>query len=275
MITREQIRIAQRCLMAALISGLPVAAHTQTAADTARLAAASSYLETGGLKIGMSLKDLGPATRALNPLLKLTNTEKVTVWPYDRNDSGKAAPPNSPQSVQTLQLQTIQGAKPTMMESVVATLALYPNMPVVTRLNRVITYPDGAGPNYAQVVGAIGAKYGPATESQVTADSVSLKILQISWHFDKNGKLLPPGTPVSNRACDWDQASNACKDRSSLMLNVTATGTGILKSLQYDLVGGPLVVAADLATDAYLQSVEDARTRQQTNDSKNRPMPKL
>jgi hypothetical protein len=265
----------QSCLMAVLISGLPVGAYAQTAADTARLAAASSYLETGGLKIGMSLKDLGPATRALNPLLKLTNTEKVTVWPPDRVDSGKAAPPNSPQSIQTLQLQTIQGARPTMIESVVATLALYPNMPVVTRLNRVITYPDGAGPNYAQVIGAIRAKYGPATETQVQADSVSLKILQISWHFDKNDKLLPPGTQVSYRACDWDQAINACKDRSILMLNITATGTGILKSLQYDLVGGPLVVSADLATDAYLQSVEDARTRQQTNDSKNRPMPKL
>jgi hypothetical protein len=36
-----------------------------------------------------------------------------------------------------------------------------------------------------------------------------------------------------------------------------------------------LVISADLATDAYMKSVEDARTRQQTNDSKNRPLPKL
>ncbi|MEZ5513254.1 MAG: hypothetical protein R3F58_05205 [Steroidobacteraceae bacterium] len=273
MITNEQIRMAQRCLLAVLISGLPVAAYTQTAADTARLAAASSYLETGGLRIGMTLKDLGPATRALNPLLKVTNTEMVTVWPYDRNDTTKTAPPNSPQSVQSLQMQTIAAATRTTNESVNATLAAYPNPPVVTRLNRVISYPDGAGPNHAQVLDALRAKYGQATVTNVFSESASGSMMLLYWYFDTDGKLLPPSAPSSLPPCDADM--RMCTGRSMFSLLISASGNGLVKSMDYKIVNGPLVISADLATDAYLQSVEDARTTQQTNDSKNRPLPKL
>lgn len=86
-----------------MLSGLSLAGHAQTPADTARLAAASGYLETGGRKIGMSLQDFETAVRALNPLLKVTNTEQVTVWPMDRADTTKTAPPDAPVSVRTLQ----------------------------------------------------------------------------------------------------------------------------------------------------------------------------
>ena len=273
MITSEQIRIAQCWLMAVVVSGLPVAAHGQTAADTTRLAAASSYLETGGLIIGMSLTDLEPATHALNPLLKVTNTETVTVWPYDRIDTTKTAPPDSPQSVQTLELQTIRGATPTTNESVVATLAVYPNPPVVTRINRVISFPDGAGPNYAQVLDALRAKYGQATDTQVYSDTPSGKMSAHFWYFDKDGKLMPPITPNSLQPCGADM--NMCTERSMFSLMISASGNGLVTSMDYKLANGPLVISADMATEAYLQSVEDARTRQQTNDSKDRPLPKL
>jgi hypothetical protein len=273
MITKKKAGPVHIFLMAAMISGLSIAAHAQTAADTARLAATSSQLETGGLKIGMSLKDLAPATRALNPLLKITNTETVTVWPMDRTDTSKSAPPGSPQSTQTIELQTTSERTPTTQESVVATLALYPNAPVVTRLSRVISYPDGAGPNYAQTLEALRAKYGQPTDTQVLLDSTSGKMSMLFWYFDKTGKLMPPRAPNSLQPCV--EGMVMCKDRSMVQLMISASGNGIVKSMDYKLANGPLVIAAEEATDAYMQSVEDARTRQQTNDSKSRPLPKL
>ena len=242
MITGDQVRIAQRCLLAALLSGLSLAAHAQTAADTARLAAASGYLETGGLKIGMSLKDLAPATRALNPLMKLSNTEKVTVWPPDPADMTKTAPPNSPVSVRTLTLQTIQGRTPGTDESVVVTLAMYPSMPVVTTINRVIHYADGTGPNYGQILDAIGAKYGQATETQVLSDSANLRMRQLRWYFDRNGKLMAPITPYSVPPCGSNMTN--CTDRSMFALNIAASGSGIVKSMTYEMGNGPLALSA-------------------------------
>ena len=250
-----------------------MAAHAQTAADTARLAAASGYLETGGLRLGMSLKDLAPATRALNPLMKLTNTEKVTVWPPDPADTTKTAPPSSPVSVRTLTLQTIQGATRGTNESVVLTLAMYPSMPVVTTINRVIQYADGTGPNYTQVLDAIRAKYGQATDTQVLSDSANLRMQMLRWYFDKNGKLMPPIAPNSSIACTGGMTS--CVDRSMFSLMISASGSGIVKSMAYDLGNGPLSLSAQQATDAYLQAVDDDRTARQNNDSKNRPLPKL
>jgi len=249
------------------------AAHAQTAADTARLAAASGYLETGGIKIGMPLKDLAPATRALNPLMKLTNTEKVTVWPYDPVDTTKTAPPDSPVSVQRLTLQTIQGRTPTTTESLVVSLALYPSMPVVLTINRVIHYPDGTGPNFTQILDAIIAKFGPATETQIMSDSPALRMRMLRWFFDKNGKLLPPGPPHAISQCSGDMAN--CPDRSLISLNISASGPDIVKSMQFDMSNGALTVSARDATDAYMQSVADKRTQQQNDESKNRPPPKL
>jgi hypothetical protein len=273
MITNEQVRIAQRCFLAAVLSGLSLAAHAQTAADTARLAAASGYLETGGLKIGLSLKDLAPASRALNPLMKLSNTEKVTVWPPDPADMTKTAPPNSPVSVRTLTLQTIQGRERGTDESVVVTLAMYPSMPVVTTINRVIHYADGTGPNYTQILDAIRAKYGQATETQVLSDSANLRMSQLRWYFDRNGKLMPPIAPYSFPPCGSNMTN--CQDRSMFSLNISASGSGIVKSMVYDLGNGPLALSAQQATDAYLQAVDDDRTGRQNEDSKTRPLPKL
>ena len=271
--TSEPMRTAKHFLIAAILGGVPVVAHSQSAADTARLAAASSRLETGGLRIGMTLKELGPATRALNPLLKVTNTEMVTVWPPDRNDMTKTAPPGSPQSVQSVQLQTIAGATRTTNESVNATLAVYPNPPVVIRLNRVIFYPDGTGPNHAQVLEALRAKYGQATERKVLSESASGSMTLLYWYFDADGKLLAPSAPSSLAPCDADM--RMCTGRSMFSLMISASGNGLVKSMDYKIVNGPLVISAGLATDAYLQSVEDARSRRQTNDSKNQPLPKL
>jgi hypothetical protein len=273
MIPSEQARIAQRCCLAALLAGLSFAAHAQTAAETARLASATGYLETGGLKIGMSLKDLAPATRALNPLMKLSNTERVTIWPPDATDMTKTAPPDSPVSVRTLTLQTIQGRTPGTDESVVVTLAMYPSMPVVTTINRVVHYADGTGPNYGQILDAIGAKYGQATETQVLSDSASLRMRQLRWYFDRNGKLMPPIAPYSVPPCGSNMTN--CPDRSMFALNISASGSGIVKSMSYEVGNGPLALSAQQATDAYLQSVEHDRTRRQNEDSKGRPLPKL
>jgi hypothetical protein len=273
MVSGEQVRIARRSCLAALLAGLSLAAHAQTAAETARLAAASGYLETGGLKIGMSLKDLAPAARALNPLMKLSNTEKVTVWPPDPADMTKTAPPNSPVSVRTLAMQTIQGATRGTDESFVVTLAMYPSMPVVMTLNRVIHYADGTGPNYAQILDAIRAKYGQATETQVLSDSADLRMSQLRWYFDKNGKLMPPIAPYSVSPCGGNMAN--CPDRSMFALNIAASGSGIVKSMNYEVGNGPLALSAQQATDAYLQAVDDDRITRQNNDSKNRPLPKL
>jgi hypothetical protein len=256
-----------------LLWGLSCAANAQTAADTARLAAASGYLETGGLKIGMSLKDLAPATRALNPLMKLTNTENVTVWPPDPANMTKTAPPDSPVSPRALTLQTTQGATPGINENVVVTLAMYPSMPVVTTLNRSINYPAGTGPNYNQILDAIAAKYGQATETQVLSDSANLRMRQLRWYFDSNGKLMPPIPPYSFSPCGSNMTN--CTDRSMFALNISATGSGIVTSMTYEVGSGPLALSAQQATDAYLQSVNDDRVRRQNEDSKTRPLPKL
>ena len=191
----------------------------------------------------------------------------------DRADTTKTAPPDAPVSVQTLQLQTVRGARPSTNESVVATLALYPNKPVVTLLNRVISYPDGAGPNFGQILDAIRAKFGPATETQVQSDSANLKMQQLTWHFDRNGKALPPVAAYTLKVCAG--SVNQCPDLSAFVLVISASGSGMVTSMTYQLANGPLFISAEQATDAYLQSVEDNRTLQQNNESKNRPLPKL
>ena len=273
MISDEQVRIAPRSCLAALLMGLSLAAHAQTATDTARLAVTSGYLETGGLKIGMSLKDLAPAARALNPLMKLGSTDKVTLWPTDAADYTKTAPPNAPVSVRSLNLQTLQTATRGTNETVNVTLAMYPSMPVVTTINRVIQYADGTGPNYAQILDAIQAKYGEATETQVISDSASLRMRQLRWYFDKDNKPMPKITPYSVPPCA-DIMRN-CHDRSMFALNIAASGSGIVKAMNYELGNGPLAFSAQQATDAYLKSVEDNRTREQDEESKQRPLPKL
>lgn len=260
--------------LAVVIAPLPMAGHAQTPADTARLAAASAFLETGGLKIGMKLADIAPATRTLNPQLKLTNTYSVTVWPPDPLDMTKTAPPGSPVSPQTLSMQTVQGggARQTN-ESLQITLAVYPNAPVLLKLNRAMNFPPEAGPHRDQVLQAIIAKFGPATENNVTSDTPAFGMRLLRWWFDRNGKALPPIAPNTSRSlCP---AAENCKDYSLFSLQVTTGAGGIVTGMVYDIWSGPLIDSAQQATDAYLESVHESRLKQQSEASKDRALPRL
>ncbi len=274
MYSRIRLRAFHHCCLAIALMPLAMAAHAQTAADTERLASASAFLETGGLKIGMKLADIAPATRALNPQLKLTNTYSVTVWPPDPLDMTKTAPPGSPVSPQTLELQTVQGGGARQTNEVLnITLALYPNAPVLMKLNRVMNFPPAAGPHRDQVLQAIIAKFGPATENNVTSDTPAFGMRLLRWWFDRNGKVLPPIAPNTSRSlCP---APENCKDYSLFSLQVTTGAGGIVTAMDYNLWSGPLIDSAQEATDAYLQSVHDNRLKQQNEASKSRALPKL
>lgn len=248
-----------------------------TPETTAALAKAASFVDVGGLKLGMPIAGVEAAIRALNPALKSQPPSIQVVWPYDRNDTTKAAPADAPKSVQavTYQEQGPQGAR----EVVQLMFAVYPNPAVVTSIERQVHYEQGKGPAMDAVVQSLRMKYG--AESAVLSDQKSsvLRLLRLRWLHESANQPLQGNLAVRMRACNSGASSpgdgTSCAALTVIDGAVDADGNGVVTHLSVQTGSYPLTQSATEATDAYLRQVDEERAKRQRDETAKRAVPKL
>lgn len=249
-----------------------------TAETTATLAKAAGFMDVGGLKLGMPLQDVEAAIRALNPALKAQAPNVVVVWPYDENDTTKAAPADAPRSVQTVEYQAPSPRGAT--EVVQLELAVYPNPAVVFSINRSVRYEQGKGPSIEAVAQSLRAKYGAESIVPVAdTNSSVIRSTSMRWIYESGNQALHGNLATRMRTCHGGGVSpgdgTPCESLIVLDASVNADGTGVVTLLSMRAASYPMRRSAGGATDAYLRQVSEERAKKQRDESSKRAVPKL
>jgi hypothetical protein len=243
--------------------------------ETARLAAAVSYLDVAGVKLGGSLAEAQKVLTATNPAFKFT-PQVETPWPL----RGGQPPPNAPKSVRNLHVE-IDGGRSGGSEAFDLSGAEHPNPPVVILISRSIGFPVGGGPSFDNVVAGLRKKYGPESFVDPTvANNNTSRTFMAKWFFDERGQVLPGnlGAQAAKSGCDVGlQPTNTglCGTLTILTAYVGASGAGVVDSMRVSAKSNPLQFSAQETTNAYLQQVEQDLARQQLQESSQRQVPKL
>jgi len=248
-----------------------------TPESTAALATAASFVDVGGLTLGMPIAATAGAVRALNPALKGEPPSVVAVWPIDPNASSRPIPANAPQSVQSV---VYQAAAPWGLgEIVTLRFALHPNAPVVTHIERKVVYEREKGPQIDAVLQGLRTKYGP--ESAVVNDTTSgpSRSVFLRWFFESGEQPLRGNLATRMKTCPGlgGHAGDGTPCLSLIVLEamVAANGNGVVLEFEVRTASNPLITSAADATDTFLRQLSEEQAKQQRDESSKRAVPKL
>jgi hypothetical protein len=248
--------------------------------ETARLAAAASFIDVAGLKLGAPLANVEPLLKSLNPKFQFRPLVDI-IWPLDLANTAAQPPANAPKSVRELAAEVLDGS---YVEAWGIQFAQHPNPAVVITISRKVGYGPGTGPGLDGLVEAVRKKYGP--ESTTDASSMipdsSQRNFVGRWYFDERGQALR-GNLGSQlfRSCQGVGTQIAagnpglCGTLTVLNVNVQATGNGVVHTLMVTATNHPLEYTALETTKAYLQQFDEDRAKQQQKNSSQRQGPVL
>ena len=254
-----------------------VPAAAASAQETARLAAALSYIDVAGVKLGAPLAEAQRVLAATNPKFRFRPLVE-TPWPL----RGGQPPPNAPKSVNSLnaELNTGDGNG---SESFDLSAAVHPNPPVVVKIFRSMNFPGNGGPSFDNLVASLRKKYGPESTANPTANpnpnDNSQRTFMGTWYFNERGQVLSGnlGAQLARTCVVSVQPINTglCGTLTILEAYVGASGAGVVTALRVNAKSNPLEFSAHATTQAYLRQVEEGLARQQLQESSQRQVPKL
>jgi hypothetical protein len=275
------MRVFSKCRSAWTLLGVTLAcswpAWTQTAQDTTALATAAGFLDIAGIKLGMPVQATQAVLKGLNPAFK-GQTNTVVVWPTDANNpSSQQYPADAPKSVNSIEVMALDAQN--NREVVNLTAALHPNPAVVIGIFREVNYSEGSGPALQSIVDAVRQKYGKESAIVAQMDTAAFKQFRARWIFDRSGKLLQGAAaqPYS-KVCAAKPAGindSMCVDLTVMDVMAEAAGNGELRRLVVEGRSNPLANTANATTQAFLRDVVNNRAKAQSNEAKQRAVPKL
>jgi hypothetical protein len=257
---------------------VPVTLHSPQ--ETARLAAAASFMDVAGLKLGAPVAGVESLFKSLNSKFKFRPQVEI-IWPADRAGIEKQPPPTAPKSLRYVAAEVQDGS---YTEAWGVQFAEHPNPAVVVTIKRTISYAQGTGPALDGLLEAVRKKYGPesATNASLMIPNSSQRAFVGRWYFDERGQALRGN--VGNQLYGSCQGvgmqipqgnPGLCGTLTILNVNAQATGNGVVHTLMVDVTNHPLEYGAQETTKAYLRQVEEERAAQQQKGASQRPAPKL
>jgi hypothetical protein len=215
--------------------------ETGTPAATAALAAKAGFLEVGGIKLGMPMKD---AMAALQKSMMGTPKVLTTAIVPDFTDAADA--PKGNEQV-TATAADAKGNK----EKIEFIWAQPPNAPVVRWIKRKVDYSPGSGPNFDTMLAGLRKMYGPESVVLAMASGERVNTILTRWMYDPSGQQVKGDAATK----EWDCTENAggtplCRNLTILEIYLQADGVKVTYGLTEELESYPLSRSAREATEA-------------------------
>jgi len=257
-----------------------------------KLAAASGFLDIGGIKLGMTPEEAVAAVKAFNPKLKVGVV------------NARMEPPDAPGTFVQVPQIILGHTAPSSdgsAERIGIEFAIPPSPPVVIKIVREVTFPNGQPVVASTLINGLRKKYGQEVPAPM-----------LTWVFDTAGKPitrpltgaagacvptagtdngvdgLPSGEPghdlaieislTTTRPDGADQRTAACSSFSFATANPLGEATPPNMQITRFMVtvqSGALLYGSRKANHDWLQAKADAKSRQQEDAAKARTAPKF
>jgi hypothetical protein len=254
-----------------------------TPAITAKIAAATGYVDIVGIKLGMPAQQALDLMKADNPAFN-TRMDKRDIDMQYATTRVRSPVPKKQQWVFAIQSATSPDAAGGA-ESIEADLTLPPTTQVVDYLSRAVTFPKNATPTVDNIIAGLKQKYGAPTWFQPIGSP------QLKWLFDSQGQLLtlaqmnkigfncdavtatptidPPATGYRGKQSVTEaRCEKAGVTVVKAEISPTTTGGSMAGSLTVSMTSIPLlyngVNTTNVALDELLRKSEE-KQRQETN----------
>lgn len=212
-----------------------------TPAATAAIAAKLSFLDVGGIKLGMPVKDAIPALKKMIAPPEILTTAIVPDF---------TKPEDAPKGKEQITASAKDANGDTEVIELLSTLP--PNPELVRSIKLKRTYGDSSDVNFDSTLVDLHKKYG--TESLVMAQGSSeqFNTLQLRWYFDPAGHQLQGDAARKEWTCTegGGDGGPACPTLTVLEILLQADGVKKMNTLTEEVRSYPLDRSAEAVTSA-------------------------
>jgi hypothetical protein len=224
-------------LLAAGASLQPARAQaTSSPEQTAAIAAKLNYMDVGGIKLGMPVKDAVASLKKVMASPEILTTAIVPAF---------TKPADAPKGKEQITATAKNADGNTEVIELLSTLA--PNPELVRSIKLKRNYVNGSGPDFDATLAELRKKYGPESLLIAQGSSEQFNTIELRWDFDPDGHALQGDTARKEWNCTegGDNGGPACPTLTALEVLVQADGVKKVNTLTEEVRSYPLDRSAE------------------------------